>query len=342
MRRPLAILACIVVALVATATVEARSVKTSWAQKEIRYVVSRGLMGADAASFRPDDPITRGELNALVAAVTRRPAGAVSTASTAKVSLAQLNARLVGALGLTRSAAAFAEGARAAGLPVPARFGTEVVARLLGLRVNHPDGQDDIELGPNDQATRAEAAYSVARLLRLSDWETEGVETAAAAFELPTMTPRQLQVLTTAVRLIGQPYVWAGTSEHPQAPLGRPVKGGFDCSGFVWRVYRLQAYPGGERLASTLRGRTAAAMAGEAPVSRRIGFAKLQPGDILFFGPTGPRSPATAIDHSGIYLGGGWMIHSSRYGVALASITSGWYRERLAWARRPLAEAGLA
>ena len=42
----------------------------------------------------------------------------------------------------------------------------------------------------------------------------------------------------------------------------------------------------------------------------------------------------------GIYVGGGWMVHSSRYGVALAPLT-GQYRERFAWARRPLVEAGL-
>jgi cell wall-associated NlpC family hydrolase len=42
----------------------------------------------------------------------------------------------------------------------------------------------------------------------------------------------------------------------------------------------------------------------------------------------------------GLYLGNGWMIHSSRYGVALAQV-GGWYDNRLAWGRRPLAQAGL-
>jgi cell wall-associated NlpC family hydrolase len=91
-----------------------------------------------------------------------------------------------------------------------------------------------------------------------------------------------------------------------------------------------------------LNGRTAAAMAGEVPTSSRIGYAKLQPADVVFFASAGNRSKAAAVDHMGIYLGGGWMIHSSRYGVALASIASGWYRDRFSWGRRPLAEAGLA
>ena len=42
----------------------------------------------------------------------------------------------------------------------------------------------------------------------------------------------------------------------------------------------------------------------------------------------------------GIYIGNGWFIHSSGYGVALARL-DGWYKREFAWARRPLAEAGL-
>jgi cell wall-associated NlpC family hydrolase len=66
----------------------------------------------------------------------------------------------------------------------------------------------------------------------------------------------------------------------------------------------------------------------------------LQPADVIFFGAKGPKSKPTEVDHMGIYLGNGWFVHSSRYGVALATLT-GWYQQRFAWARRPLAEAGL-
>ena len=38
------------------------------------------------------------------------------------------------------------------------------------LRYNHPAAADGLELRPNDQATRAEAAYSFAKLLHLDDW----------------------------------------------------------------------------------------------------------------------------------------------------------------------------
>ena len=42
----------------------------------------------------------------------------------------------------------------------------------------------------------------------------------------------------------------------------------------------------------------------------------------------------------GLYLGNGWMIHSSRDCVALEPL-DGWRQHGFAWGRRPLAEAGL-
>jgi cell wall-associated NlpC family hydrolase len=254
--------------------------------------------------------------------------------------MAQLDQALVRGLGLSDSARTFYRAARASGARPPARFGSEVAARLLGLRKNHEAPHDALELRPNDVATRAEAAYSAAKILRFSGDEVEQVEAAAAEFALPVYTQWQRTVLQTAFNLIGYPYVWGGASAQEQSLFGVHSRGGFDCSGFAWRVYKLQQYPGGEALAATLRGRTAAQMAGEVPGRRRIAFENLQPGDLLFFGRGGRRARAAAVDHMGIYAGNGWMIHSSRYGVALAAV-EGWYGERFAWGRRPLAEAGL-
>ena len=148
-------------------------------------------------------------------------------------------------------------------------------------------------------------------------------------------------MLNTAVRFVGFPYVWGGTSEKQEAPFGVQAHGGFDCSGFVWRVYKLQAYPGGAALAATIKGRTTYQMSGEVPrLEADRSSPSSQPGDVLFFGPSGQRSKPASVGHTGIYLGGGWMIHSSGQGVAVTPLT-GWYREEFAWGRRPLAEAGL-
>jgi cell wall-associated NlpC family hydrolase len=312
----------------------------SWAQPQIKVVVSRGLMARSIQTFHPNDPLTRGALTALVSGLTsHRPTA--STQSTAPVTMAQLDSTLVRGLDLNGAAAEFAAAARSAGLTPPSRFGTEVVARLLGLRTNHPAQLDSLELLPSQPATRAEAAYSAAQILSFHGWETQRVQQLADTFALPTFSAWQTRILQTAVRFIGYPYVWGGTSETAEAPFGVQAPGGFDCSGFVWRVYKLQVYPGGSTLAGTLKGRTTFAMSGEVPAAKRVPLARLKPGDVLFWGAAGTQSKPVQVDHTGIYLGNGWFVHSSGYGVALAPL-SGWYKERFAWARRPLAEAGLA
>ena len=334
----LATLVCACFALGAPTAVLATA-KRSWAHAEIKLVTAKGLMGGDAATFRPDAPLTLAALDDLAAGFTDVPRQR-SGATGATATLAGLDQALVLALELGDDARRFALAARTAGLRPPARFGSETVARLLGLRKNHEVPNDGLELLPGDAATRAEAAYSAAQILRFRGWETTSVESAAAEFELPAYTAWQRKVLQTAVDLIGYPYVWGGTSSSTQTVFGVTSRGGFDCSGFVWRVFKLQRYAGGEALAKTLRGRTAAQMAAEVPRARRIPLVGLEPGDVMFFGRGGKKARAAAIDHAGIYLGGGWMINSSRYGVALAPV-QGWYGDRFAWGRRPLAEAGL-
>ena len=239
---------------------------------------------------------------------------------------------------MTIAATAFTRAARAAGLAPPARFGNEAAARLLGLRTNHPARQDLLELLPGDDATRAEAAFSAAQILGFDEWQTQAVRNAALGFELPELTPWQRRILKTAVSFIGFPYVWGGTSEKTQTLRGVQTPGGFDCSGFVWRVYKLQAYPGAPQLSGVIRGRTTMQMSGEVEKTERIPLDELEPGDVLFFGARGPSSKPAQIDHAAIYLGDGWIIQSSGYGVALARL-DGWYASRFAWARRPLAEA---
>jgi cell wall-associated NlpC family hydrolase len=255
--------------------------------------------------------------------------------------MAQLDLRLVQILGLSKAANEFAAGARAAGLKVPGRFGTEVVARLLGLRTNHPASEDPLELRPNDRATRAEAAYSAAQVLHFTGWEAASVQSLADGFALPQLSNWQTQILDTAVARIGMPYIWGGTSDGPESPFGVSSRGGYDCSGFVWRVYKLESYPGSGSLPLVLRGRTTFQMSVEVPASERIALADLQPADVIFFGDRGPRSTGAQVGHMGIYVGNGWFIHSSGQGVALARLDDGWYKREFAWGRRPLAEAGL-
>jgi cell wall-associated NlpC family hydrolase len=211
---------------------------------------------------------------------------------------------------------------------------------LLGLRVNHPRPEEALELQLSQPATRAEAAYSIARVLALRADELEAVRETLESFELPALTGWQQAVLARALRFVGSPYVWAGTSERPQPLFGLTLPGGFDCSGFVWRVFRLEPFAGAGALSATLKGRTSYDMSGEVPRSVRIPRDLLQPGDVVFFGSRGPRSKPAEVGHMGIYVGNGWMVHSSDRGTTLTPMT-GWYEARFAWGRSLLAEAGL-
>jgi cell wall-associated NlpC family hydrolase len=336
-RRLVSLVALLAFATAGTATA---AKPKSWADAAIRTVVARGLMADDPAGFRPDDALTRGEAAALIAGLTAREPASVAKPN-APLDMQGLNARLVTALELQDAARAFNNAAKAVGLAPPARFGNEAVARLLGLRKNHPAAEDALERQPTDPASRAEAAFSAAKVLGFGGWEVEGVRQAAATFVLPPLSKWQQRVLATATKLIGRPYVWGGTSDKQQNLFGKVVPGGYDCSGFVWRVFKLEPYAGGSALAATLRGRTTYDMSGEVPKAKRIPLDRLQPADLVFFGSNGVRSKPGQVGHMGIYLGNGWMIHSSGQGVALVPLT-GWYARSFAWGRRPLAEAGLA
>jgi cell wall-associated NlpC family hydrolase len=318
----------------------------SWAAPQIASVVLAGLMGPDVASFRPDDALTRGELHAAIVAIGKPHQAPADPARI--VTMRELDAQLVAAAGLLPSARAIRLAATSAGLAPLDMLGTETVARLLGLRVNHPQGSENLERAPKEPASRAEAAYSLAKLRGLDAGRIAAVQQLAAGFSVPVLTDLQREVLARALRFVGFPYVFAGMSEKTQklwsatAPGNTiTVPGGFDCSGFVWRIYKLQPFDDAPALAAVLRGRTSYAMSGEVTKSLRIDPAAIQPADVLFFGARGPKSKPSEVGHMGIYVGNGWFVHSSSGGVTLQPL-QGWYATTVAWARRPLAEAGFA
>lgn len=310
-----------------------------WADEQIRAVVAAGALAPAVEAFRPDDPISRLELHEALTALGLP--SSIPSDPDRLVTIRELDARLVASLGLLDSARTIRLAARAAGLQPPDLLGTETVARLLGLRVNHPQGWDDLELQPRQPATRAEAAYSLARALELTEARKTEVASISAVFSVPPLSEWQRAVLGRAVRFVGFPYVWAGMSERRQLLYYGEAPGGFDCSGLVWRVYKLEPFAGLPPAGETIRGRTTFAMSAEVSKADRIKLASLQPGDLVFFGARGARSVPQEVNHMGIYVGNGWFVHSSGNGVTLQPL-QGWYLQRFAWGRRPLEEAGLA
>ena len=343
MRRLAAVCLC-ALALPASASAADRS----WAQPQIDAVVAAGLLADSPETFKPQRPLTQRALAAALDTLAFASEEPVVNRYRAvvpgrAVTIRELDAALVGFLDLGDAARSVTAALRTGGLAPKAGVGTETVARLLGLRFNHPAAEDTLELGLDDPASRAEAAYSLARVLELSGWEQEQIRSLAGTLVLPELSDVQRRVLTRAVSFVGWPYVWGGMSEREQTLWdGKQLPGGFDCSGFVWRVFKLEPFPGASALATVLRGRTTYEMSGEVPPGQRIKKAEnLQPGDLIFQGAKGPKSKPAQVDHAGIYLGGGWFVHSSGNGTTLHPF-EGWYRDRFAWARRPLREAGLS
>ena len=181
--------------------------------------------------------------------------------------------------------------------------------------------------------------------MALPSWKVDWLNRSADTLTTLVLTDWQTSVLSRGLRLVGFPYVFAGTSERPQKLWGASgtlvdAPAGFDCSGFVWRVFKTQPFLDAPQLASVLQGRTTYAMSGEVPAARRIRIDALEPGDVIFFGSKGTASKPAQIGHMGVYVGSGWFVHSSGNGVTLQPL-EGWYETTFAWGRRPLAEAGL-
>jgi len=306
----------------------------SWDGAEQRTAVRAYLMAAGAHGFDGGAPLAAGDLRLALSGLASRLGVAVSV-SPGTPTVASFDRALVAQLGLLDVARSVQAEAAHAGLRPPARFGTEVVARQLGLRENHPAADDRLERFPSDPVTRAQAAWSLARVVGFGGWEVDYARTLLSTFSLPSYSAAQRQALSIAVSRVGYPYVWGGESDGTFSTLGGgQVHGGYDCSGFVWRVFKLSGLAAGRGIG----GRTAAQMAGEIPRSGRIHLRDVRGGDILFFGSArfGSRATEGNVTHTGIALSRDWVINSSSQGVYVLPLSSGWLHDSFAWARRVL------
>jgi cell wall-associated NlpC family hydrolase len=360
--RPLLVAALAIVVLcgcgaILAATATASPTSSSWDAAQQRQVLAAGLMQASGGSFAGAAQLSAAQANATMVALATRLQGeaseqgeqgepgvsnapgepAAASASAAPVAhtaqspvtVVTFDRMLVEQLGLASVAAHVQTTAAAAGVNPPPYFGSETVARMLELRYEHPVGAQRFDLFPGDPVTRAEAAWSLAKVIAMSAWTVSYAREALSSFELPPMTSAQRQALKIAVSRIGYPYVWGGTTDSTEDGLEH---GGFDCSGFAWRVYKVSGLHWGE----LIRGRTAAEQAGEIPRSQRLRVDQLEPGDLLFFGSAHFTSKATEsnIIHEGIYLGDNWVIHSSDQGVYVLPLNGSWLGSSFAWGRR--------
>jgi cell wall-associated NlpC family hydrolase len=325
MRRLAASFVASLACLAPAATAHAATL-AGWDRAEQGTVARAGVLPKLRDGFHGADTLSAGQLAHALSAIARRTgAHPVAVPGGASITVASFHRYVVRQLGLADLARSVQGEAADAGLQPPSRFGSEVVARQLGLRFDHPSRDDRLELYPTDPITRAEAAYSFAQILRNPTGGPYYAREVFGRFSLPAYTDAQRRVLRIAVSKIGMPYVWGGESDTTSSRYGPQAHGGYDCSGFVWRVFKLSGDPAGAQIG----GRTAAAMAREIPKRQRIGFKRIKPADLLFFYPPG-------IGHVGIAMSRDFMIHSSSQGVYVAPLFESWRSGAFAWARRVL------
>ena len=124
--------------------------------------------------------------------------------------------------------------------------------------------------------------------------------------------PSQADIVNTAKRYIGLPYLWAGTSAW-----------GYDCSGIIYAAYRAHGI-------MIPRDSFYQATKGSS-----VSKSKLQPGDLVFFAYNGGKGK---IYHVGLYIGNGQMLHAPNYAskVRIDPLNSGVYKRNYAGAKRYL------
>jgi cell wall-associated NlpC family hydrolase len=123
-----------------------------------------------------------------------------------------------------------------------------------------------------------------------------------------------LKILESAYSYLGTPYRYGGTSSN-----------GFDCSGFVQRVFN----DNGISLGRSSRD--------QALYGKQVSLYDLKPGDLLFFNMRSRRHQH--IDHVGLYIGKGQFIHASSTHsreIKIEDLDTNRYLPRIVEARRVL------
>ena len=114
------------------------------------------------------------------------------------------------------------------------------------------------------------------------------------------LSDTRILVTETAKQYIGTPYVYGGSSPR-----------GFDCSGFVYYIFKSLGY--------SLPRTATSQMNSTLSITRE----QLMPGDLVFFNSTG----GSGASHVGIYVGNDQFIHSPTPGrtVCIESLINSWY-----------------
>jgi cell wall-associated NlpC family hydrolase len=159
----------------------------------------------------------------------------------------------------------------------------------------------------DSNVTSPDVAEWTAHLVVTSRTPHGGVRSFAGGVLARTSKIAQ-QLTRSALRFIGVPYVFGGTSTS-----------GFDCSGYVQHVFASLGV-------SLPRTADAQYYAG----SKING--QMKAGDLVFF-----QTYAPGPSHVGIYLGNNNFVHASSHGVMVSSLSDSYWAARYIGAKRLLA-----
>lgn len=318
--------------------VSARLRVPQWAKPAARYLVDKGWMAS--SDIRGNQPMTRSDFKRVM----KKAFGGGYKRTKGKVTAGEVSAALVRALGRKGLANEVREVSSPDGWKpgVGKRFGTEIVAREMGLRHDRPTSEEGHESSAGSPMAQADIVWAV--------WKAKTAPATYSAdalqgFRLGKYGFTKRRVVRFALSLVGTPYVWGGEwlKRTPDGyPYGAQQAGGFDCSGFIWYVLQQKssAYSPSHRPYKgwSLPERSSSQMAKATPVKKRKRYKELRPGDVVLFAPGG-RGNAKPRDvyHAGLYLGRGWMVHSSgsRAGISIGEIGPGsWWHDQIMWGRR--------
>jgi len=315
----------------------AQSTVPDWVKPALSYLVQNDLLERD--TFRPNQSMDRADFKILM----KKAFGGGYSRDKGTVTAGEVSAALVRRLGKESVADVLSQAKSPDGWAphLSSRFGSEIVARELGLRHDRPTTEEKFEASSALPMRQADIAYAV--------WKAKTAPSMYSAdalidFSFSNYSETRREVVEFAMSLVGTPYVWGGewlTATPAGYPYGTQPAGGVDCSGFLWYVLQQKSAnyaPVGRAYNGwSIPERSSYDMAGAIPRDERLGIKELKPADLVFFAPEGRDAKASSVYHAGLYLGNGWMIHSSgsRAGISLAEIGDGSYwNDQFTWGRR--------
>lgn len=207
---------------------------------------------------------------------------------------------------------------------LPVGFGVAITAREAGLRRNYPASDDSLERTDQQALRLADLVLMTSRARAIRGSGIPPAVRALESFSIPAIDPAVAPLVQRALTLVGNPYVWGGEWPDPASPLDPQAAGGFDCSGFIWYVWRT----GDRQAEASLNvpdGRTTYTM-NVGTRGTKIPMVQAAAGDLVFFGDQGPKTPDSSASHVGISLGNRWIIHSTggRAGPSITYVPTYW------------------